>query len=210
MQIKQKIKKCVPIIFIMLILSLTCVFYNLLQPKIIALFQARFNIVSKSSNLLVHFIDIGQGDAIAVNLPNDEILLIDAGTENKNVTFTNYIKENVLNSTHDNVIDYLILTHADADHIGGALRLLKNFKINKVFMPIYSNNTQIYLELKNFIESNCNYETISRDIEFNVAGCEINILGLYEYEDTNKSCPVVKISYLNKSFLLKSFKIIIL
>lgn len=201
MQIKQKIKKCVPIIILMLILSLTCVFYNFLQPKIITLFQTRFNIVSKTNNLLVHFIDVGQGDAIAVNLPNDKVLLIDAGTENKNVTFTNYIKEHVLNSAHDNIIDYLILTHADADHIGGTLRLLKNFKVNKIFMPIYQNNTQIYLELKNFIENNCNYETISRDIKFNVAGCEINILGLYEYEDTNKSCPVVKMSYLNKSFL---------
>ena len=131
MKNKQKIKISIVLSVIMLTISLFCVFYAKINSTIENFMFNKFGVISRKGNLLVHFIDVGQGDAIAVNLPNDEVLLIDAGPKNNNVKFTNYVKQNVLNSKTDLVIDYLILTHADADHIGGAMLLLQEFDVKK-------------------------------------------------------------------------------
>ena len=61
----------------------------------------------------VHFLDVGQGDAIFVELPNDKTMLIDSGE--------NYHGEGIINYIRDcgsKRIDYLIGTHPHSDHIG--------------------------------------------------------------------------------------------
>ncbi len=80
----------------------------------------------------VHFIDIGQGDAILIQLPDTKTMLIDSGdnkTDN-NTKLVTYIEE--LGITK---IDYLVATHADADHIGGMNDIFYNFEVKKVFRP---------------------------------------------------------------------------
>ncbi len=85
----------------------------------------------------VHFIDIGQGDAILIQLPDTKTMLIDSGdnkTDN-NTKLVTYIEE--LGITK---IDYLVATHADADHIGGMNDIFYNFEVKKVFRPyVYYN-----------------------------------------------------------------------
>ena len=80
----------------------------------------------------VHFIDIGQGDSILIELPDSKIMLIDAG-DNKNDNNTKlitYISE--LGITQ---LDYVVATHADADHIGGMTDIFYHFEVKKVFRP---------------------------------------------------------------------------
>jgi len=198
---KQKIKKIIIISVFIVIFSITCIFYNSINSAITKFLQSKFNVVVNKDNLLVHFINVGQGDAIAINLPNNEVLIIDCGPKNNNVSFTNYITENVLNSKHNKEIDYLILTHADADHIGGAYLLLTQFDVEKVYLPIMSAETETYVEFKELANQTSSVEIISTTTKFNISECEINILGLYNINDTNESSTIVKITYLNKSFL---------
>ena len=82
----------------MIILTLSCVFYKVFHPFLINLFANRFNIVSNKDNLLIHFINVGQGDAAAINLPDGKVVLIDSGMEEVNTDYINYLKENVLKS----------------------------------------------------------------------------------------------------------------
>lgn len=91
----------------------------------------------KSSYTKVHFIDVGQGDCSLVQV-GDVNILIDAGPEDSVSSTIRYL--NNLGLHKNSKIDYLILTHTDVDHVGGAVKLLKEFSFSNVYLPkVYSN-----------------------------------------------------------------------
>lgn len=60
----------------------------------------------------VHFLDVGQGDCTLITC-DGHAMLIDAGDDTKGTAIQNYLQKQKIKS-----LDYLILTHPDADHIG--------------------------------------------------------------------------------------------
>ncbi len=110
--------------------------------------------IDLSNCIKIHFIDVGQGDSILVELDTDTILLIDAGhtgvsySEEKGkyvdrpygsgsvpkaVTepYFAYLDE-VINN-HGGDIDYLVATHRDSDHINMLPKVLDRYQVNTVF-----------------------------------------------------------------------------
>lgn len=88
--------------------------------------------------LKVHFIDVGQGDSAIVELPDDKILMIDAGPRSASEQLINYIEDTIFEDEY-NKIDFLVLTHSDEDHIGSAPDVIEKYDIEYVFRPeIYS------------------------------------------------------------------------
>ena len=79
-------------------------------------------------------IDVGQGDCMLIQ-DNGKSLLIDTGGKISSYS-TKSLAENVLipffKSKGIKQIDYLILTHGDYDHMGEAINLVNNFKVDKV------------------------------------------------------------------------------
>lgn len=80
----------------------------------------------------VHYLDVGQGDAILINFPDGKNMLIDTGDDSDAVA--NYVIECV-SKTDASQIDYLVLTHTDTDHIGNAPDIIDAFTIKKAFVP---------------------------------------------------------------------------
>ena len=72
----------------------------------------------------VHFIDVGQGDSIFIELPNSETMLIDAGEIGQGDSISTYI----FSQGYD-TIDYVVATHSHSDHIGGMPEVLDTFNI---------------------------------------------------------------------------------
>lgn len=88
-----------------------------------------------SGDYRVHFIDVGQGDCILVELPDDKTVVIDSGPSSSKNNLLKYF--NALDIT---IIDYFILTHTDSDHIGNAVTIFENFNVLNVYIPkLYSN-----------------------------------------------------------------------
>ncbi len=201
MFIKQKIKKCIIILILMIIFTLSLVFYNKLNPLIVDMFADEFNIVSNKDNLLVHFIDVDQADAVAVNLPDGKILLIDNGSKEVNSTYISYIKENVVHTKTHNYIDYLVLSHSDMDHIGGTMKLLKNFKIGELFMPKLPSDSNGYAEILNYIDGRIDYQTLGKEFVIETEDYCINFLEILNNSNTNDSSQVVKLECNGRSFL---------
>ncbi len=84
--------------------------------------------------LKIHFVDVGQGDAIYIQFPDGKDMLIDAGDKKSENT------ESLLTYLDDygsvqNGIDYLMLTHVDADHVGGMDNVLETYSISTIYMP---------------------------------------------------------------------------
>jgi competence protein ComEC len=73
----------------------------------------------------VKFLDVGQGDAILIEYPNGKNALIDAC---RSVS----VIDAALKAEGIRKIDTFIATHPDADHIGGAEFVIKNYGVTKV------------------------------------------------------------------------------
>jgi len=185
----------------MLVVTLTCVFHSGWHPFFLNKFAEKFNVVSSHDNVLVHFIDVGQGDASAVNFPNGQIMLIDTGSVQTNTSYVNYLKENVLNTQRGNYIDYLVLTHADMDHCGGTMKLLSNFKIGKIFLPLLESNSQGYQEILNYVQTNCDYEILGDEFDLKISNSIVTFFEIINDANTNDSSQIIKLQSLNKCFL---------
>ena len=72
-------------------------------------------VARESIDLDVHFVDVGQGDATLVTC-GGHAMLIDAGDDTRGTAIQNYLQKQKITR-----LDYLILTHPDADHIGARL-----------------------------------------------------------------------------------------
>ena len=90
-------------------------------------------------NLKVHFLDVGQADAILIQLPNSQTMLIDAGNNDDGTIVVAYLKQQGVQT-----IDYLIGTHPHEDHIGGLDNVIRNFNISQIYLPKITNTTKTY------------------------------------------------------------------
>ena len=196
----SKFKTIIPLIVMLVIVSVLCIFCNFFDDRAYSFLLNDFNLVFTNNQLAVHFVDVGQGDGIAVNLPNGKTLLIDSAPPSGSSAFKNYIKDKVISSRTNNDIDYLLLTHADEDHIGGALTILKNFDVGLVFLPTIESNTIVYNNMMNYIKAN----NIAYTYDYSKLEQE-DVVDVYtldeEFKNTNDACPLVKIEYNGSSFL---------
>lgn len=97
-----------------------------------------------AGDMRIHFIDVGQGDATLIELPDGKTMLIDGGTER--TTSVNALMR-YLNALKIDRIDYLVITHADADHCGGLDTVIKNKQVIRAFVPVESpTNNKEYVE----------------------------------------------------------------
>ncbi len=122
----------------MLSLILTAIIASLLITNTS---EAKTNTPVKIDELEVHFIDVGQGDATLIKC-GESVMLIDAGENDKGTLVQNYIKKQGVKT-----LDYLILTHPDSDHIGGADVIITKYDIDKIIMPNYSKDTATYRDV---------------------------------------------------------------
>lgn len=91
------------------------------------------------SMLRVHFLDVGQGDAIFLQLPDGRVMLVDAGPNEAGTRVISYLRKQGVKK-----IDFLIGTHPHADHIGGMDAVIRAFEIGKVYMPRVTTGTKTF------------------------------------------------------------------
>jgi len=92
--------------------------------------------------LTVAFLDVGQGDAIFIDAPNGNQILLDGGPDRKVLTALGRVMP-----FYDRSIDLLVASHPDADHIGGLVDVLERFRVGAILEPELEPETQVYQRL---------------------------------------------------------------
>lgn len=88
--------------------------------------------------LAVHFIDVGQGDAILIQTPNGKNMLIDAGGKEGELAGEVGVGSRVvlpyLRYYGVNELNVLMITHPHEDHSGGAASIIERMRVEKVMV----------------------------------------------------------------------------
>ena len=155
--------------------------------------------------LEIFVFDVGKADAILITTKNHTVM-IDTG-ERRHGTF---LVDELKNRGID-MIDYLIITHFDKDHVGGASAIIENIKVKEVVIPDYRRESRDYLnfaqaKLDNGIEAivldrfsplefileGISFVTYPSDLEFHNYTAVSDDENLYDDEDDeNNDLPNV-------------------
>jgi competence protein ComEC len=91
---------------------------------------------SSAASLRVTMLDVGQGQAIAVQFPTGQTLLVDAGGGGGSFDVGARVVEPALWALGIRRVDWLAITHGDADHAGGAPSVLRDFHPREIWEGI--------------------------------------------------------------------------
>lgn len=95
----------------------------------------------ESGQLVVHYIDVGQGDCIYIAFPDGTDMLIDCGSQGGSSKYQTSAISDLKALNPDGKIDRVMATHSDTDHVSYLDEVLSEFQVGNVYMPnIRSNN----------------------------------------------------------------------
>jgi competence protein ComEC len=167
---------------------------------VVFIFSLLFN--QTAGKLKVSFLDVGQGDAIFVTAPNGYQMLVDGGANNSVLRELGKVMP-----FYDRSIDVVLATHADQDHIGGLVEVLKRYKVDLFVRTNTTSTSAVYIELEDLIkQKNIKEEIITSPKILSLgSGAEFDIL--FPTQDTagwetNEASIVGKLTYGNNSFML--------
>lgn len=117
------------------------------------------------SGMRITFLDVGQGDGICIQAPGGINCLIDGGSSDVKQAGSKRI-EPFLKSRGIRKIDYLFISHMDADHINGIMELLEAYALNlagenasgvsirRLVLPKLAKKDEEYLEIEKLAKKN--------------------------------------------------------
>ncbi len=145
----------------------------------------------------VHFMDVGQGDATLVTC-GGHAMLIDTGDDTKGTAVQNYLQKQKITK-----LDYLVLTHPDADHIGGAPVIITKFDISNVFVSNFEKDNKTYQKLiQSLDDKRIKPLTPKVNSKYTLGTASITILAPGKsYDNPNDASIALLLQNGNRSFL---------
>lgn len=157
---------------------------------------------SKNEQMKMHFIDVGQGDSILIETPNNKIMLIDGGPPEAGKEVVSYLKQHQIKK-----IDLVVSTHPDFDHIGGLIEVIKQFPVKEIYDSGKVHHTQTYRKYMALIEKQkIPLKIVHKNEKVKLdTNLHIKVLNSYEKGKTNnESALAFEIQFNHKQILLLS------
>jgi len=135
----------------MLLLLAFVLLYNFAGDEILYRFGfagSQGNAVLADGEILVSFIDVGQGDSILVR-SRDNAVLIDGGEHAQRNAVLDYLRNAGVRR-----LCYVVATHPHSDHIGGLVTVLGRLEVGYVIMPDVLHDTNTFERFLDAIENN--------------------------------------------------------
>ncbi len=197
-------KKSIPFIIIAIIVALCSVIMNSSdtnEPDV-AETTSRFTAVSDDAVLDAYFIDVGQGDC-TLFISGSESMLIDCGEKE--------YSQHVINSVRSygiTQLDYVVVTHAHSDHMGGMADILDAIPTESIIISEPCENSASTSVYGNFLDaadrSNADIILAKPDYTFSLGEAECRILAPFNVSSTeeNDNSVIMHITAGTTSFLM--------
>ena len=92
--------------------------------------------------LKIYFVDVGQGDCTLIQTPTNKSILIDGGgSEFGNFDVGESILLPYLLDRRITTIDYMLISHADSDHISGLFAIIENLNVKNIIISKQGENS---------------------------------------------------------------------
>lgn len=153
--------------------------------------------------LLVDFLDVGQGDAILITAPSGEQILVDGGPEQEVLAKLAGVMPFL-----DRTLDLVVLTHPHADHVSGLVQILERYQVDAVLLTGVFYNNPIY---DAFLEKTNKYKVpiwVASGQNLKIGEVNFDVLFPIEpltgqrFENINNSSIVIKATYGDVDILL--------
>ncbi|MFD1850463.1 ComEC/Rec2 family competence protein [Oceanobacillus bengalensis] len=150
----------------------------------------------------VHFINVGQGDSILIQTPQDKTILIDGGRPEAGKKVVSYLEK-----LHIKKIDLLVATHPDYDHIGGLVKVMRAVEVKQILDTGKIHFTKAFARYVNEIRKQGIPTSIAKESQNIIVDPEVKIKVLNAHrknKNNNESSIALQVSYEDIDFLLMS------
>jgi len=151
-----------------------------------------------AGKLVVHFLDVGQGDSELIQLPGGETILIDSGDRGAPTV-------ELLRKFGVKQIDLIIATHPHSDHIGEMRDVMRAFKVVEFWDSGFNHPTRTYGDmLQDIKDRGIKFATPKRGDLRKFGEVTVEVLNPSEElpdENPNNASLVVRLTYGAKRFL---------
>lgn len=156
----------------------------------------------QAPNLYAHFLNVGQGDAEFLWLPDGSTMLVDAGTSEAGPAIVSWLEYMGVDR-----IDYVVATHPHEDHIGGMPAVLGAVDVGEVIAPMAEHDTATY---EAFLDAVMAEGLTITPAEaglrvYDALGCAVDVLSPAagaSFDDLNDWSVVLRVAYGDRSILL--------
>jgi competence protein ComEC len=187
-----------------------------------------FSVKASEGLLRIDFLDVGQGDSALVTMPDGTTLLIDGGGKpsmRKKSLDTNtseegepfypdirgigdaVVSEFLWNRGLDHV-DYILATHADADHIDGLSDIANNFDVRSAIVARYPSDDPEFIRFHRTMKQNhIPIEVLTRGAALDFGAVHADVLWPEPSDDAdapsqNNDSLVLRLRYGDRVFIL--------
>ncbi|ROR28214.1 beta-lactamase superfamily II metal-dependent hydrolase [Mobilisporobacter senegalensis] len=154
---------------------------------------------AESSSLSVHFLDVGQGNALLAE-SDGHYMLIDGGDREYSSYVVSYLKKQGVKE-----LDYVIISHYDADHLNGIVGVLNVLDVKTILSPDYVADTNVYksyLDTMDKKDYQAKHPAIGNTYHLGNASFTIVAPVNYDYLEANNNSIGIKLEYGSNSFLI--------
>lgn len=154
----------------------------------------------ETTDLEVYFFDAGKADAILLTTENGTVL-IDAGEKGFGKTILAHLEEKGIDK-----IDYLIITHFDQDHVGGAAKVINNITVETVLQSNCPKDSEEYEKyVKALDNAGLEAATVQETCVFTLDGVAYTVdpprQSRYSSDNSNNSSLIVTVRNGENNFL---------
>jgi competence protein ComEC len=129
------------------------------------------------SELALHFVDVGQGDAAVIRTPGGHWVEVDAGPRDDTRDAGRQIVAPYLARQGAARLSVLVVSHAHADHIGGAVAVLERFGAAAAIEPAELVADPLYTEFLDRLEADAvRWQPARPGLRFELDGVRFSVL----------------------------------